>query len=192
MTIQIFYWKMRIGISHRKSLRLRVNYTLRDSHIHFSVDLYINTHCFSLIELMYLQFEYIFPFSLFILQTSPNTIMSPINRAAILLTKGTPLKVQQSSYTPAALNEIVVKNAAVAINPYDWIVQEAPGLVVSWVKLPFVLGTDVAGEVVEVGNGVTRFRGVQLLQFVSSLNRKYPLGMTADSKILQWGTVSLA
>lgn len=93
--------------------------------------------------------------------------MSPINRAATLHVKGTPLKVQQSTYTAPALNEIVVMNAAVAINPYDWIVQEAPGLVVSWVKLPFVLGTDVAGEVVEVGKGVTRFRGMDFLNMLA-------------------------
>ncbi|KAF2473738.1 putative quinone oxidoreductase [Lindgomyces ingoldianus] len=57
-----------------------------------------------------------------------------------------------------ALDEIVVKNAAVAINSYDYIIQEAASLVVSWVKLPFILGTDVAGEIVEVGEDVSRFK----------------------------------
>lgn len=83
--------------------------------------------------------------------------MPPSNRAAFLLAKGTPLKVKSTVYTAPGEHELVVKTAAVAINPYDYIIQEAANLVVSWVKLPFVLGTDVAGEVVEVGKGVTRF-----------------------------------
>lgn len=92
--------------------------------------------------------------------------MAPSNLAAILPAKGTPLKVQPSTYTAPGQNEIVVKSATVAINPYDWIIQDAPGLVVSWVKLPFVLGTDVAGEVVEVGKGVSRFKGMNILEII--------------------------
>lgn len=84
--------------------------------------------------------------------------MAPSNKAAFLTAKNAPLKLQPSTYTPPGENEMVVKNVAVAINPYDWIIQEAANLVVSWVKLPFVLGTDVAGEIVEVGKGVTRFK----------------------------------
>jgi NADPH:quinone reductase-like Zn-dependent oxidoreductase len=82
----------------------------------------------------------------------------PPNQAAILPAKAVPLKLQQTKYTPAGENEIVVKNAAIAINPYDSIIQSAANLVVAWVKLPFILGTDVAGDVVEVGKGVTRFK----------------------------------
>ncbi|KAF2793248.1 putative quinone oxidoreductase [Melanomma pulvis-pyrius CBS 109.77] len=83
--------------------------------------------------------------------------MPPANNAAFLFDKHQPLKLQPSTYTPPGNNEVVIKNAAVAVNPYDWIIQEAPNLVVSWVKLPFILGTDVAGEIVQVGAGVTRF-----------------------------------
>jgi D-arabinose 1-dehydrogenase-like Zn-dependent alcohol dehydrogenase len=84
--------------------------------------------------------------------------MAPSNDAAFLIAKAAPLKLQPSTYTQPGENEIVVKNAALAINLYDWIIQDAPGLVVSWVQLPFILGTDVAGEIVEVGEGVTRFK----------------------------------
>ena len=77
------------------------------------------------------------------------------NNAAFLTTKALSLRIQQSTYTPPGENQIVVKNAAVAINPYDYMIQDAPSLVVSWVKLPHILGTDVAGEIVEVGKGVT-------------------------------------
>lgn len=52
-------------------------------------------------------------------------------------------------------DEIVVKVAAVAINQVDWKQQESP-----WdhFQYPLALGEDVAGEVVDVGGGVTRFR----------------------------------
>ena len=84
--------------------------------------------------------------------------MAPSNKAAFLIAKAAPLKLKPSTYTPPDKNEMVVKNVAVAINPYDYIIQEAHNLVVSWVKLPFILGTDVAGEIVDVGKGVTRFK----------------------------------
>jgi hypothetical protein len=110
-----------------------------------------------------------------------NSIMAPSNLAAILSAKSTPLKVQPSAYTPPGQNEIVVKNAAVAVNPYDWIIQDAPGLVVSWVKLPFVLGTDVAGEVVEVGKDVKRFKGIPDFEAISP--HPNVAGIVANSKL---------
>ena len=47
---------------------------------------------------------------------------------------------------------------AVAINPVDWIIQDLGKGMFSWLKYPFILGMDTAGEVVEVGPSVTRFR----------------------------------
>ena len=49
----------------------------------------------------------------------------------------------------------MVQNHAVAVNPLDWMIQVAG--VFRWIKYPFVLGSDLAGEVVEVGKDVTRF-----------------------------------
>lgn len=51
--------------------------------------------------------------------------------------------------------DIVVKNHAIAINPVDWKIQDYGIFVQTW---PFVLGTDVAGEVHEVGKNVTKFK----------------------------------
>ncbi len=79
----------------------------------------------------------------------------PTNTAAWLGAKKATLDVRPAPYTPPRENEIVVKNHAVAINPVDWIIQVAS--IYRWIKYPFVLGSDVAGEVVEVGNAVTRF-----------------------------------
>jgi NADPH:quinone reductase-like Zn-dependent oxidoreductase len=60
-------------------------------------------------------------------------------------------------YTPPGENEIVVKNGAVAVNPVDWLKQAFGDLMFSWIKYPVILGSDLAGEVVEVRKGVTRF-----------------------------------
>ena len=80
----------------------------------------------------------------------------PTNTAAWLGAKKAKLEVKPAPYTRPRADEIVVKNHAVAINPIDWIIQVAS--VYRWITYPFVLGSDVAGEVVEVGNAVTRFK----------------------------------
>ena len=83
----------------------------------------------------------------------------PSNQAAWLTAKSVrPLEVKSAPYTPPGENEIVVKNGAVAINPVDRFKQMAGDLLFSWIQYPFVLGSDVAGEVVEAGKGVTRFK----------------------------------
>lgn len=81
----------------------------------------------------------------------------PTNTAAWLLARQAPLVVKSAPYTHPREGEIVVKNRAVAINPVDWGVQLLGNLLFPWFKYPFILGTDLAGEVVEVGEGVTRF-----------------------------------
>jgi NADPH:quinone reductase-like Zn-dependent oxidoreductase len=82
----------------------------------------------------------------------------PVNEAAWLPAKTPTLKVGPAPYTPPGEKEIVVRNHAVAINPVDWIKALLGDMMFSWVKRPFVLGSDLAGEVVEVGPGVTRFK----------------------------------
>ena len=83
----------------------------------------------------------------------------PENTAAYLITKPKkPLVVREAPYTRPGSGEIIVKNHAIAINPVDWFKQYVGDFLLTWMKCPFVLGSDVAGEVVEVGQGVTRFR----------------------------------
>ena len=67
------------------------------------------------------------------------------------------LVVRPAPATAAGPDEIVVRNHAVAVNPLDWIVQVAGSVAYRWLRYPFVLGSDVAGEVVEIGSAVTRF-----------------------------------
>ena len=78
--------------------------------------------------------------------------------AAWLRKRRGPIEVGPASYTPPRENEITVKNHAVAVNPLDWGIQLAGNFLYRWLTYPAVLGTDVAGEVVEVGPGATRFR----------------------------------
>jgi NADPH:quinone reductase-like Zn-dependent oxidoreductase len=85
--------------------------------------------------------------------------MAPKNQAAwIPAKKARPFKVGDAPYTPPGPAQVVVKNTAVAINPFDWVLQFIGPAIASYIKYPFIFGTDVAGEVVEVGPDVDRFR----------------------------------
>ena len=68
------------------------------------------------------------------------------------------LEIKPAPYTPPRQGEIVVSNRAVAINPIDWLTQSMGDIFFPWLKYPFILGSDVAGEAVEVGAGVSRFK----------------------------------
>ena len=72
--------------------------------------------------------------------------------------RGGPLEVKEAPYTSPAANEIVVKNGAVAINPVDWFLVARGTDLFPWVGYPSILGSDLAGEVVEVGSAITRFK----------------------------------
>jgi len=82
----------------------------------------------------------------------------PTNTAAWLPAKHARLQAGAAPYTSPDEGEIVVENHAVAINPLDWILQLVGNVIFRWIRYPFVLGADLAGEVVEVGAGVSRFQ----------------------------------
>ncbi len=86
----------------------------------------------------------------------PNT-SHPDNSAAWLTAPHAQLEVADAPYTRPDDDQIVVRAHAVAVNPQDWITQVAANLTYRWLTYPTVLGSDVAGEVVEVGKDVTRF-----------------------------------
>ena len=79
----------------------------------------------------------------------------PKNEAAWQVAKHQPLQVKDAPYTEPAAGEILVRNRAIAVNPVDWIIQHLGTLLFSWVRFPCVLGSDLAGDVVAVGSGVT-------------------------------------
>ncbi|PSR81485.1 putative zinc-binding alcohol dehydrogenase domain-containing protein cipB [Coniella lustricola] len=85
--------------------------------------------------------------------------MSPQNQAAFLsAAQANPLGVGSVDYPTVGDGEIIVKVAVAAINPMDWYVQLMGANLFPWLKYPYTPGSDVAGEVVEVGPGVTRFK----------------------------------
>ncbi|KKK15757.1 hypothetical protein P175DRAFT_0470843 [Aspergillus ochraceoroseus IBT 24754] len=83
--------------------------------------------------------------------------MPPANQAAKLPNSKQELQITTAPYPRLKSDQIVVKNAALAVNPMDWIIQDRGKMAVSHMEYPFTLGFDIAGEVVEVGQSVTRF-----------------------------------
>jgi NADPH:quinone reductase-like Zn-dependent oxidoreductase len=82
----------------------------------------------------------------------------PKNEAAWVVARGKPLEVKDAPYTEPGAGEILVRNHAVAVNPVDWMIPYLGRLLFSWIKYPFILGSDLAGEVVAVGSGVTEVK----------------------------------
>ena len=77
------------------------------------------------------------------------------NNAAWCNEKGSPLKVGPAELKKPGPGQVLVKNHAVAINPVD-VAQLNAGMFVQ--SYPAIFGNDVAGEVVEVGEGVTNVK----------------------------------
>ncbi|KAH0361947.1 zinc-binding dehydrogenase, partial [Aureobasidium melanogenum] len=97
----------------------------------------------------------------------------PSNRAAWVVTQGKPLEVKEAPYTQPGPNEVVVKNAAVAINPVDWLLPNVVSMFTPQVKLPFIFGDDCAGTVVEVGQGVKALKvGDRVLGLAVSFDKR--------------------
>jgi NADPH:quinone reductase-like Zn-dependent oxidoreductase len=82
----------------------------------------------------------------------------PENTALWLAAKRSPLTIGAAPYRTPRAGEIVVRARAVAINPVDRLMQTIGDIITPWIAYPFVLGCDVAGEVAEVGPGVTGFQ----------------------------------
>lgn len=87
--------------------------------------------------------------------TSYHSTMASNTAAWLTAPKSKPFEVKDAPLGTPAENEILVRNHAVAINPVDGSMQT-----LGWFSFnyPTILGHDVAGEVVAVGPGVTRFK----------------------------------
>ena len=81
-----------------------------------------------------------------------------MNHAAWLNAARGQLDVSRAPYPALGRDQVVVRNHALAVNPLDWIIQDAGHLTYRWLKYPAVIGSDVAGEVAAVGRDVTRFK----------------------------------
>lgn len=78
----------------------------------------------------------------------------PVNHAAYLKEKGAQLEVAEAPYTEPGEGQVLVKTAAIAINPIDWKVQALGFAVKTW---PAIIGCDISGPVESVGPGVLGF-----------------------------------
>lgn len=75
--------------------------------------------------------------------------------ALIMSTRQRPLEVRPAAYTSPEANQIVVRNRVIGINHIDWKIQDHEFAPFGY---PGVLGQESAGDVVEVGSNVTRFK----------------------------------
>jgi NADPH:quinone reductase-like Zn-dependent oxidoreductase len=82
--------------------------------------------------------------------------MTYAHEALWLPKRGGDLAVGSATYTTPDAGEVVVRTRAVAVNFVDAMPGFAYRFVLPWLTFPAVIGSDVAGEVVEVGPGVTR------------------------------------
>jgi NADPH:quinone reductase-like Zn-dependent oxidoreductase len=98
--------------------------------------------------------------------------MPPSNRASWLMSKQSPINVVDSApYTSPSNNELVIKTAAIALNPADVAIQNL-GILLN--DYPAILGCDVAGEVVEVGPSMADVYSIgdRVIGAANCLNRK--------------------
>ena len=94
------------------------------------------------------------------------------NRAAWLDGVGLNFRVGPADMPQIGPDEILIKNAALAINPIDWKVRDYGWLIQKW---PAVLGCDAAGTVVAVGTNVHRFKqGDRIIGHAVSLLSQKP------------------
>lgn len=78
------------------------------------------------------------------------------NKAAwITESKGKPLKVDAGPKPSPGAEEVVIRVVNAAVNPVDWKIQDYGLFIQSY---PNILGTDVAGEIVQVGSQVERLK----------------------------------
>jgi len=68
--------------------------------------------------------------------------------------------------------EIAVRVNAVAVNPFERLIRTVGDIIVPWLRYPTIVGTDVAGEVIAIGAGVSRFAlGDRVIGFAAGSER---------------------
>ncbi|KAF8643143.1 hypothetical protein AX16_009187 [Volvariella volvacea WC 439] len=95
----------------------------------------------------------------------------PTTQKALLVNspKGNIVVTDTDVYTPGA-GELLVKVRSAALNPVDWKIQRGNFFVKDY---PAILGTDVAGDVVKIGEGITKFKVGDRVFFQGSYVNRY-------------------
>lgn len=89
------------------------------------------------------------------------------NSTSYLDAAGAPLRIADTPVPTLSADEVLIRVAAVAINPVDWHQQDS-GLFIK--QFPVVLGNDVSGTIESVGSSVSHLRaGQRVLAHTSSL-----------------------
>lgn len=98
--------------------------------------------------------------------------MSERDDALWLRSPGGRFEVRSAPRPAAGPGLVVLRVRAIAVNPVDAIGGPLRRIVTPWLRYPAVLGSDVAGEVVAVGDGVTRLRiGDRVLGYAAGQER---------------------
>jgi 2-desacetyl-2-hydroxyethyl bacteriochlorophyllide A dehydrogenase len=81
-------------------------------------------------------------------------------KAVVIRRYGTPDVLQYEDIEQPKIQprQLLVKVHASSVNPIDWKTRKGMLQLITGYRFPMILGFDLAGEVVEVGSGVTRFQ----------------------------------
>jgi len=117
------------------------------------------------------------------------------NQAAWLpASQVTPLQISPAPYPTPGPGQLVVRNGALGINPIDWVKQMLGEVLLSYVKYPIVIGEDISGTVVAVGEGVSRFRiGDRVVAIAAAITSNNPAegGFQLYTLAREWLTTPL-
>lgn len=93
-----------------------------------------------------------------------------------------PVDVGKAPYPEPGKGQLVVKTKALAINPVNWKIQESDIFPLNY---PTIMGEDYAGEVVQVGEDVTRFHvGDRVLGYTGSVTSEHDNTKKAFQKFI--------
>lgn len=81
-------------------------------------------------------------------------------KAVVIRRYGTPEVLQYEDVEPPKIkpNQLLIKVYASCVNPIDWKIRKGMLSLITGNTFPKILGFDLAGDVVEVGSQVTRFK----------------------------------
>ncbi|KAF7542667.1 hypothetical protein G7Z17_g11377 [Cylindrodendrum hubeiense] len=99
--------------------------------------------------------------------------MATSNKAAYLTRPdGSPIAVLSAPVPKPGPNEVLIRTHAVAINPVDSVKQVVGKMMFSWLEYPLILGSDVAGEVIETGPGSRFQKGDRVIALALGMDKR--------------------
>ncbi|WP_150126082.1 zinc-binding alcohol dehydrogenase family protein [Brevundimonas sp. LM2] len=94
------------------------------------------------------------------------------NTALVMTSPRSPFSVAVVPHPHPGPDQVVVRARAVAVNPFDRLIQTAGDIMTPFLRYPAVVGIDVAGEVTAIGADVTRFQlGDRVVGFAAGTDK---------------------